>query len=187
MTRTIVATLALVPAAGPALAASGPFFSLGNTDFVVLIAFLLFVGVLVYYKVPGLLGRLLDKRAETIRAELDEARALREEAQEILASYERRAREAAEQAERIIKHARKEAEDAAEAAKADMERSVQRRLQAAEEQIASAEANAIPSVSERAVAVAVGAAGDVIAARITARQDAELIDAAIADVKARLH
>ena len=56
-------------------------FSLGNTDFVVLLAFLLFVGVLIYLKVPGLLMGLLDKRADTIRAELDEARALREEAQ----------------------------------------------------------------------------------------------------------
>lgn len=185
--RALLATLALVPAAGPALAASGPFFSLGNTDFVVLIAFLLFVGVVVYFKVPGLLGRLLDKRAENIRAELAEARALREEAQEILASYERRAREAAEQAERIVKHARQEAEEAGEAAKADLKRSVERRLQAAEEQIASAEAGAIRSVRERAIAVAVEAAGEVIAAKITAKQDAELIDAAIADVKARLH
>lgn len=185
--RAIFATLALLAAAGPALAASGPFFSLGNTDFVVSIAFLLFVGALVYFKVPGLLGGLLDKRAEKIRAELDEARALREEAQEILASYERRAREAAEQAERIVKHARQEAEEAAEVARAEMERSVQRRLKAAEDQIASAEADAIRSVRERAVAVAVQAAGDVIAGRITAGQDAELIEAAIADVGARLH
>ena len=59
-------TLAAALAASPALAATGPFFSLGNTDFVVLLAFLLFVGVLIYLKVPGLLMGLLDKRADTI-------------------------------------------------------------------------------------------------------------------------
>jgi hypothetical protein len=84
--------------AGPAMAAgkspfSAEFYSLKNTDFVVLIAFLLFIGVLMYLKVPAKLGGLLDKRAEGIQAELDEARKLREEAQSVLASYERKARE----------------------------------------------------------------------------------------------
>ena len=60
--------------ASPAMAASGPFFSLGNTDFVVLIAFIVFIGVLVYFKVPGMLGGMLDKRADGIRRDLDELR-----------------------------------------------------------------------------------------------------------------
>ena len=70
----------LIVAGSPALAASGPFFSLRNTDFVVTIAFLLFVGVLAYFKVPALVGNLLDKRAAGIQADLNEAKALREEA-----------------------------------------------------------------------------------------------------------
>ena len=82
----------------PALAATGPFFSLRNTDFIVLLAFLLFVGILLYYKVPAALGGMLDKRAEGIRADLAEARRLRDEAQEIYASYERRQREVRGQA-----------------------------------------------------------------------------------------
>ena len=71
----------LCPDAGltsPAFAASGPFVSLKNTNFVVLLAFLLFIAVLIYLKVPSLLGGMLDKRAEGIKSELDEARALRE-------------------------------------------------------------------------------------------------------------
>jgi F-type H+-transporting ATPase subunit b len=67
--------------ADPAFAASGPFVSLKNTNFIVLLAFILFIGVLFYFNVPKLLGGMLDKRAETIRSELDEARKLREEAQ----------------------------------------------------------------------------------------------------------
>ncbi len=84
MNKSLTLTLALT--ASPALAATGPFFSLHNTNFVVLIAFLVFVGILVWKKVPGMLGRMLDDRAQMIRNELDEARLLREEAQSLLAS-----------------------------------------------------------------------------------------------------
>lgn len=171
----------------PAFAASGPFFSLFNTDFVVLISFLVFIGVLVYFKVPGILMGLLDNRAEQIRNELDEARALREEAQTILASYERKQREVAEQADRIIAHAREEAQIAAEQAKADLQASIARRLQAAEEQIASAEAGAVREVRDRAIAIAVAAAGEVIAAKTSAADQNKLIDSAINEVSDRLH
>ncbi|WP_095588431.1 F0F1 ATP synthase subunit B [Actibacterium ureilyticum] len=180
-------TLAMIAAASPALAASGPFFSLKNTDFVVLLAFLLFIGVLIYMKVPSTLGAMLDKRAEGIRAELDEARALREEAQTLLASYERKQQEVTEQSERIVAHAKEEAELAATEAKKDLEASIARRLQAAQDQIASAEAAAVKEVRDTAVTVAVSAASDVIAKGMTAQDGAGLIDAAIAEVKSKLH
>ncbi len=173
--------------ASPAFAASGNFWSLGNTDFVVLLGFLLFLGVLAYFKVPGLLGGLLDKRAEGIRDELDEARKLREEAQTLLASYERKSREVAEQAERIVAHAKQEAELAAEQAKADMEASIERRLLAAESQIASAEASAVRDVRDRAAALAVAAARDVIAGQMSAEDAGKLIEDSIAQVGAKLH
>lgn len=171
----------------PAMAASGPFFSLFNTNFVVLIAFLVFIGVLVYFKVPGILMGLLDQRAEGIRNELDEARALREEAQTILASYERKQREVAEQSERIVAQAREEAQAAAEQAKADLKASIARRLAAAEDQIASAEAGALREVRDRAVSIAVAAAAEVIAAKTSAADQNKLIDTAIEEVTARLH
>ena len=136
--RTVIATLTALVTASPALAASGPFFSLTNTNFVVLIAFLLFVGIVLYLKVPSLLGGKLDERADGIKAELDEARALREEAQTLLASYERKQKEVQEQADRIVAHAKAEAVTAAEQAKEDLKISIERRLQGAEDQIASA-------------------------------------------------
>jgi len=174
-------------AGSPALAASGPFFSLRNTDFVVLVAFLIFVGFLVYMGVPKLLTGMLDKRAATIKSELDEARALREEAKSVLASYERKQKEVAEQTDRIISTAKEEAMAAAKQAKADLKTAIARRLAAAEDQIASAEAAAIKQVRERAVAVAVAAAGDVLAKQMTAESAAASIDAAIAQVDAKLH
>lgn len=174
-------------AASPAFAASGPFFSLHNTNFVVLIAFLLFVGVVIYFGVPKLLGDTLDKRAADIQSELDEARALREEAQALLASYERKQKEVAEQAERIVEHAKMEASDAAAAAKADLKRSIERRLAAADDQIASAQTSAVKDVRDRAIQVAVAAAADVVAKKMTAAEANKLIEASISDVESKLH
>ncbi|MCV2864041.1 F0F1 ATP synthase subunit B [Defluviimonas sp. WL0075] len=180
-------SLALILAASPAMAASGPFFSLRNTDFVVTIAFLLFVGVLFYFKVPALIGGLLDKRAAGIKADLDEARALREEARSILASYERKQKEVQDMADRIVETAKREAQAAAEQAKEDLKASITRRLAAAEDQIASAEAAAVREVRDRAIAVAVAAASDLIAKNMTAAERGKLVEASIAEVEAKLH
>ena len=132
--------------ASPAFAAGDVFFSLRNTDFIVLLAFLLFVGVLIYFKVPKMMGSMLDSRAEGIKSELDEARALREEAQTLLASYERKQQEVKEQADRIVTSAKAEANEAADQARADLEKSIARRMAAAEEQIDSAQAAAVKEV-----------------------------------------
>ena len=179
--------LLLTVSAQPALAASGPFFSLGNTDFVVLLGFLLFIGVLVYFKIPTLLGGLLDKRAQGIRDELDEAKALREEAQTLLASYERKQKEVQEQADRIVEAAKKDAILAADQAKEDLKASIARRLAAAQDQLASAEAGAVKEVRDTAVTVAIVAANDVIAKQMTAKTSAALIDDAIGEVSSKLH
>lgn len=174
-------------AGAPAMAASGPFFSLGNTDFIVLIAFIVFVGILLYAKVPAKITGMLDQRAATIKAELEEARQLREEAKTILASYERKQKEVQEQVERIVTSAKEEATSAMVKAKEDLAVSIARRVKAAEEQIVSAEAGALRQVRERAVEVAVKAAGDVLTKQMTAEGASASIDAAIEQVGAKLH
>ncbi len=136
---------------------------------------------------PSILGGLLDKRADGIQSELDEARALREEAQTLLASFERKQLEVQEQADRIVAAARESAAEAAEAAKADLAKSIERRVQAAEDQIASAEASALRQVRDEAIRIAVGAAGEVIAMDMKDARAASLIDEAIDTVKAKLH
>ena len=185
MTRLSVILFTLM--ASPALAASGPFFSLYNTNFVVTIAFVCFVSVVLYLGVPKMFAKMLDARADGIRAELEEARSLREEAKALLASYEKKQTEVQAQADRILEAARVEAAAAAEQAKADIVTSVARRLVAAEEQIASAEAAAVKEVRDQAIVVAVGAARDIIASQMTAADGNSLIDDAIAQVGAKLH
>ncbi|MEX0301622.1 MAG: F0F1 ATP synthase subunit B, partial [Leisingera sp.] len=160
---------------------------LSNTNLVVALAFILFIGILLFAKVPSLLAGQLDNRAEGIQKELDEARALREEAQTVLASYERKQQEVQAQADQIVAAARDEAARAAEQAKADLETSIARRLAAAQEQIASAEASAVKEVRDQAISIAVAAADQVISKQMTATEANKLIDAAIADVDAKLH
>ncbi len=174
-------------AAQPAFAATGPFFSLWNTNFIVTIAFIIFVGIVLYAKVPSTLGKMLDKRATNIRSDLDEARKLRDEAQAVLASYERKSREVQGQADQIVAAAKRDAEAAAEKAKEDLKVSIERRLKAADEQIASAEAQALKEVKDRAVSVAVAAAGDVLAKQLSASDRAAMIDSSLSEVEQRLN
>ena len=160
---------------------------LNNTDIVVAIGFLIFIGVLLYFGVPKLLTSRLDARASQISADIAEAKALRAEAEVLLASFDRRQKEVAAQAEAIVAAARHEAEQAAEQAKADIERSVARRLQAATEQITAAEQAAVRDIRDRAASVAVAAAGDVIRAGMGGDQADAMVEAAIREVGAKLH
>ncbi len=160
---------------------------LNDTDIVVGIGFLIFVGVLLYYKVPAMILGRLDARAVRIRSDLEEARALREEAQGLLASFERRQKEVKGQAEEIVAAARIDAEAAAEAAKEDLRRSVARRLQTATDQIDAAEKAAIRQIKDRAVTIAVAAAADVIRRDMRDADAEALIDKAIVEVGERLH
>lgn len=184
--------LLTLTAATPAMAASknpfsAYFWSLSNTDLIVLMGFCVFVGILLYFKVPSMVGGMLDARADGIKSDLDEARALRDEAQKVLADYERKQKEVQEQANRIVEAAKDEAAAAAEQAKADIKASIARRLTSAEEQLKSAEASAIKEVRDSAIVVAVGAARDVVAKQMTAATGNQLIDDAIAQVDAKLH
>ncbi len=190
MRLTSAAALGLALAATPALAATESeygFFSLRNTDFIVLLAFLVFLAILLYYRVPAQVAGMLDRRAQGIRDELAQARALRDEAQALVASFDRRKQEMAAQAARIVADARADSERAAAAAREEASRAVARRLASAEEQIASAEARAVREVRDRAVALAVAVAQDVLARQMTAHEADRLIDQSIETVGRRLH
>lgn len=158
-----------------------------NSNFTVGVAFVLFLLLLWYLGVHKLIAKQLDDRAGRIRSELDEARRLREEAQELFAEFERKQKQVAVQADEIVQHARAEAEAAAVRAKADLEVSIQRRLKAADEQIALAEQTAIRQVKDRAVAIAIAAASDVLRERLGEDRQRALVDEAIEDVGRRLH
>ena len=158
-----------------------------DSNIVVTISFVLFFLILGYYGVHKLILEQLDKRAERIRGELDEARRLREEAQATFAEFERKQKDVAAQAEDIVEHARSGARETAERAKAEVAESIARRLRAADEQIAMAEAKAVEEVRNKAVTVAVAAASRVISERMGEDTAAAMIDGSIEEVGRKLH
>lgn len=133
------------------------------------------------------LGAGLDARAAKIKARLDEAHKLREDAQEMLATYQRKQRDAMKEAEDIIAHAKVEAQRLAEQAAKDLDEQLKRREGQAMDRIAQAEAQALKEVQDVAVEVAVSAARQVIAESVTAQQASALVDNAIQELPRKLH
>jgi F-type H+-transporting ATPase subunit b len=160
---------------------------LATPELWVLVSFVLFLALLVYYKIPDRLVKALDDRADRIRAELDEARRLREEAQAILADYQRKQRDAEKEAEDIIALARREAEVFAGESRKGLTESLERRLKLAEEKIARAEEQAIKDIRSKAVDVAVAAAEQLIARELKGKSAESLVDKSIRDVSTRLN
>lgn len=158
-----------------------------NPEYWVLISFLIFIGILWYAGVPGQLGKALDGRAESIRNELDEARRLREEAQTLLADYQKKQRDAEVEAKAIIDNAKREAEAMAADTRKALAEQLERRTRLAEEKIARADAQAVAEVRSLAVDNALAASARVLAAKTTGAHAAKLIDAGIADLKSKLN
>ena len=171
-------------AAAEHAAHGGPFYT--DAHFWVDVAFILVV-VLAWRPVSRAIGAALDARSAKIKARLDEAHKLREEAQEMLATYQRKQRDAMKEAEAIIAHAKAEAERLAKQAAKDLDASMKRREQMALDRIAQAEAQAVREVQNLAVDVAIGAAQKVIGDSMSAAQTAQLVDAAISDLPGKLH
>jgi len=153
----------------------------------VAIAFVIFVGGLGYIGVHRTITKALDDRATRIRAELDEARKLKDEAAQLLAEYQRK-REAAEgEAQDIISGAKAEAERMAADAKARIEDFVTRRTKMAETKIAQAEAQAAAEVRSAAAEAAVAAAEKILSAETKGKLAGELIAKGIDDVRKKLN
>jgi F-type H+-transporting ATPase subunit b len=153
----------------------------------VLLAFFVFVGGLVYLGVHKKLGQSLDDRAERIRAELDEARKLKDEAAQLLAEYQRKRHEAEGEAEEIVAGAKAEAERLAVEAKARIEEFVERRTKMAETKIAQAEAQAAADVRAAAAEAAVAAATTILSQEAKGNLANELIAKGIDDVRKKLN
>ena len=158
---------------------------LHESEFWVLVAAIVFVA-LVGRRVFRALAGGLDARAARIRGELDEARRLREEAEQLVAEYRAKQQQAAADAEAIVAHAQAEAERIAAQSARDLEQALERRQRMAEERIAQAEAKALNEVRATAIDVAIAAAREVIAGEIDERRGGALLDEAIVALPQRL-
>jgi F-type H+-transporting ATPase subunit b len=153
----------------------------------VAIAFVILMGVFAYMGVHRTVLTALDHRAARIKAELDDARKLKDEAAKVLAEYKTRRASAEREAEDIIANAKAEAERIAADAKTKMEDFVARRTKAAESKIAMAEAQAVADVRAAAADAAVSAASTVLSQSVKGSVADDLLTKGIAEVRAKLN
>jgi F-type H+-transporting ATPase subunit b len=158
-----------------------------DTNTWVLVSFVGFIGLLIYFGIPARVAEALDQRAARIRDELEEARRIRDEAQKILADYQRKQRDAEKEAEGIVAQARSEAQAYAAEMRQSMKDTLDRRTALAEQKIARAEAQAVAEVRSAAVEKAVAAAQAIIVKDMTQARADQLVEASVADVRARLN
>jgi F-type H+-transporting ATPase subunit b len=160
--------------------------ALHTPEFWVAVGFLILMGLLIR---PALRAgtAALDGRAERIRTSLDDARALYEEAQHVLAEYQRKQRDAARDVDDIVAHARVEAERMAQEAGEKLTDAIKRREQQATDKIAQAEADAIAAVRNAAVDIAIAATRRILAEKMDEKEQAALIDQAIGELSIHLH
>ena len=158
-----------------------------EAEFWVAVAFVIFVGVLIYLRVHKLIVDAIDQRTHQVKADLDEARRLKEEAQALLAEYQRRQDEAEREAEGILAGAKAEAERLALEAKAKLEEFLARRTKMAETKVAQAEAQALADVRAAAVDAAVAAAEKVLTQTVKGSVANDLVSKGIAELKSKLN
>jgi F-type H+-transporting ATPase subunit b len=149
------------------------------------VAFVIFV-LLMFRPVKKALIAALDGRIEQIRAEVEEAQRLREEAQTLLASYQRKQREAAQEAEDIVKQAREEAETHRRETEKAMSDLLKRQEALAVDKIAQAEAAAVQEVRDLAVELAIAATRKILAEKVTGDLSDKLVDKAIRELPQKL-
>ena len=158
-----------------------------EAEFWVAMGFIVFLGLLGYIGVHRKVVQSLDDRAARIRAELEEARKLRDDAAQLLAEYQRKRQQAENEAQDIVAGAKSEAERMALDARAKVEEFVTRRTKLAETKIAQAEAQAAADVRAAAADAAVAAAEKILAQEAKGKLAADLIAKGIADVRKKLN
>ncbi len=158
-----------------------------DTSFWVSLGFVVVLGLFAYMGVHKKIASALDARAQKIADDLDEARRLREEAQELLAQYQRRQREAEEEAQGIIDQAKRDAKRMATEMRDKLNEQIARRAKAAEEKITRAETQALADIRNETVNVAVDAARDIIRSRMDQGAQSALAEKAVDELRDRLH
>lgn len=151
------------------------------------VALVIFLAIVIYMKVPGTIGKSLDQRAGKIANELEEARRLREEAQQLLAEYQRKRKEAEKEAAEIVEAAKREAAGLVEEGHKRSEEYVARRTAMAEQKIGQAERDAVNEVRSTAVDIAIEAARRVLEGKVDAKTGAELFKSSVQELKTRLN
>jgi F-type H+-transporting ATPase subunit b len=158
-----------------------------DATFWAMIALFIFIGVVIYMKVPGMIAKALDERAAKIRNDLDDARRLREEAQQLLVEFQKKRKEAEKEAADMVAAAKRESDLIIEEAHKKTEEYVARRAALAEQKIGQAERDAVNEVRSIAVDVATEAARKLLAGKLDEKTSAELFSDSLTAVQSKLN
>lgn len=160
---------------------------LKEEDFWEGLGLIIVLGFFLYWRVPAFLAAALDRRAEAISKELEQASQIRREAEQVLLEYRQKATAAKSEAEHILQETKAEAERYATEARAQLQAQMERRAKMAEQQIAQAEARAMLEIREAAANAAAAAAERLIAAHLDETKSRALIDSSIKDLGSKLN
>jgi F-type H+-transporting ATPase subunit b len=158
-----------------------------DATFYALVGLLIFLGIMLYIKVPATIAKALDERGDRVRRELDEAKALREEAQKLLAEYQKKRKDAETEAEAIVTQAKRDADAIVVEARAKTEDYVKRRQALAEQKIGQAERDAIGEVKSKAVEIAIAASTQLLGKGIDSKAAGDLFKSSLAEIKSKLN
>lgn len=162
------------------------FALLHNTAFWVGISTVFVLGLIIKLLTP-IVTKALDKRADEITEELDRAMALREEAQVVLAQYQKKQRESLKEAEEIVQKANLEARRITREAQQDVEDQLKKRMKLAMDKIEQAERQALQEVQGHVIDITVAATRSIVESKLTASARDDLVSNAAQDVQKKLH
>ena len=158
-----------------------------DATFFALVGLIIFIGIIVYLKVPGMISKSLDDRAGAIATQLAEAKSLLEEAQKLLSEYERRRAEAEREAQEIVAAAKRDADNIAEEARVKTSEYVKRREAIATQKIAQAETDAINDVKSKAVEIAISASTQLLGGRMDAKAAGDMFKSSLSEIKSKMN
>ena len=157
-----------------------------DPTFWVLVAFLGFVALIIYFKIPSMITSALDARAKKIKADLDEADSLLKEAQDLLALYQKKQRETNDEGEKIRAKALAEADNILEIGRVRMNDLLERREILANERIKQAEASALDEIRSQTVDIALEATRELLSSKLSDSRAEAMIEDSIKDLPNKL-
>ena len=157
-----------------------------DPTFWVLVAFVGFVALIIYFKVPGMITSALDARAKKIKADLDEADSLLKEAQDLLALYQKKQRETNDEGEKIRAKALAEADNILEIGRVRMNDLLERREILADERIKQAEASALDEIRSQTVDIALEATRELLSSKLSDSRAEAMMEDSIKDLPNKL-
>ena len=158
-----------------------------DATFFALVGLIIFIGIAVYMKVPGMITKALDDRAGAIARQLAEAKNLRDEAQRLLADYQSKRSDAEKEATEIVAAAKRDADNIAEEVRVKTADYVKRREAMAAQKIAQAESDAINDVKSKAVEIAIAASTKLLSGRMDAKTAGDMFKSSLSEIKSKLN